>query len=98
MREGVAVNHKQRATQGRGLNNSRCTASPSRPIAGPMGRLLRFRQSRRLAASFSNRSAAAAWPAPKSYPYARMVTRAFHTAQVPVDAAVLQALRRHGTQ
>jgi hypothetical protein len=57
-----------------GLTNSRWTTFPSCPVAGPMGRSLRFRRSRRrcrncLAASLSKQGAAAVWPIPKSYPY-----------------------------
>jgi hypothetical protein len=44
MGEGVAVDHEQRATRECELTNSRRTPFPSCPIAGPMGRSLRFRR------------------------------------------------------
>jgi hypothetical protein len=50
MGEGVAVDHEQRATRECELTNSRRTPFPSCPIAGPMGRSLRFRRRGRPAA------------------------------------------------
>jgi hypothetical protein len=42
MGKGVAVNHQQGSTRERALTNPRGTPSPSRPLADPMGRSLRF--------------------------------------------------------
>jgi hypothetical protein len=103
MGEGIAVNHQQRATREFGLTNYRWTPFSSCPVAGPMGRSLRFRQSRRrcrnyLAANLSKRNVAAVWPIPKSYPHGRVGASALHASRLAIDAGTLQALRQSGTQ
>ena len=65
MGEGVAVNHQQGSTRERALTNPRGTPSPSRPLADPMGRSLRF--------------------------WRRMIAGALQSADVAIDAGVLQA-------
>ncbi len=99
MREEVAINHQQRATQDRGLANSRSTASRCGPIAGPMGRSLcrhRRRGTSRLAARM--RGALAVWRVPKFHPYGRMITGAIHSPYLTIDTGILQALDHRGTQ
>src|SRR5580698_9606469 len=94
MGERVAVNHEQRATRECGLTNSRWTPFPSCPIAGPMGRSLRFRRRRRpcrnrLAARLSKQIAAALWPIPKPYPDGRVVASALHSSCLTINAGAL---------
>jgi hypothetical protein len=76
---------------------------PGHPIAGPMGRSLRFRQSRRcrncrLAASLSKRSAAAIWRIPKFHSHGRIDRWRLRFAHLTIDAGVLQAPCQSGTQ
>jgi hypothetical protein len=103
MGEGIAVDHEQRATRECELTNSRWMPFPSCPIAGPMGRSLRFRRRHRpcrnrLATSLSKQIAAAVWPIPKSYPHGRVVASVRHSTRLAIDAGALQALRQRGTQ
>jgi hypothetical protein len=95
--------HEQRASRKCGLTNSRWTPFPSCPIAGPMGRWLRFRRRRcpcrnRLAANLTNQIAASVWPIPKSYPHGRVVASILYSSRLTIDAGTLQALRQRGAQ
>lgn len=44
------------------------------------------------------RGPAAVWRIPEFYPYGRMIAGALHSADMAIDAGVLQALRQRGTQ